>query len=325
MVSLAKSKKAIFFTFVAILLLSTLVLSFSIYSRYRLRTKALVMETRINAMNSFIKDLDKDIDRGCFIASYRAMLSMVEHVSSSGAFIDNVSIRFEELFLNGTLYSDQQDLMVDSTFNDWEDKMKEQGDKINLNLNFTFNSLEINHTDPWNIGVYLGVSLYASDVTGIASWNMSKSIETTVPIEGFEDPTYAANTLGKVLNKINKTPFTDFVIANDTTNLLIHAENSYYVEWTTAPSFLMRLEGNLNASPYGIESLINLDELKQEKIGTEKRSVVDHIYWSNKSVLSYKIKDMPAWFRMDDEYNSEAGMTHLELYEVEDLTQGPGS
>ncbi len=312
-------KKAVFFTFVAIILLAALVFSFSIYTRYRMRTRGLVIETRVNTMNSFMKDIDKDIIRGSFISSHRAILTMAEYVSSNGVYIDDVGARFEELFLNGTINSSSQTLMYDTTFNDWASRMQYQGGRINIEMDFDIKSIVINHSDPWNVDIYLDTNIYVNDATDIAAWNITRMIKTVVPVEGFEDPTYALNTGGKVLNTINKTPFTDFVAANDTSNLQSHTGNSYYVEWSTAPSFLMRLEGNLSPSPYGIESLINLPELIDQGIEVEERSVVDHIYWSNKSVASYNIDSMPSWFMMDDENNPGENMTHLELYEVEGL------
>jgi hypothetical protein len=313
-------KKAIFFTFVAIILLSALVFSFSIYTRYRMRTRGLVIETRVNTMNSFMRDIDKDIIRGGFISSHRSILAMVEYVSANGVYIDNVEDRFEEVFLNGTINRSPQALMSDTTFNDWISRMQSQGGKINLELDFNIKDIVINHSDPWNIGIYLDTEIYVSDVTDIAVWNVTRTIKTVVPIEGFEDPVYAVNTDAKVLNIVNKTPFTDFVTGNnDTSNLQQHTSNSYYVAWSTAPSFLMRIEGNISASPYGIESLINLQKMIDQGIEVEERSVVDHIYWSNKSINSYHIDKMPSWFMMDDENNPDENMTHLELYEVESL------
>jgi len=314
-------KKAVFFTFVAIILLAALVFSFSIYARYRMRTRGLVIETRVNTMNSFMKDLEKDIIRGSFISSHRAILAMAEYVSSNGVYIDDIGARFEEVFLNGTMNSSLQTLMYDTTFNDWISRMQYQGGRINLEIDFDIKSVVINQSDPWNVDIYLDTNIYVNDATDIAAWNITRTIKTVVPIEGFEDPVYAMNTDGKVLNIVNKTPFTDFVIANDTSNLQQHNENSYYFAWSTAPSFLMRLEGNLSSSPYGIESMVNFQKLIDHGIETEERSVVDHIYWSNKSVTSYHIDNMPSWFMMDNENNPSEGMTHLQLYEVEGLIQ----
>jgi len=313
------NKKAVFFTFIAVLLLALLVFSFSIHSRYSRRTRSLVIETRVHTMNSFMKDLDKDIERALFITSHRSILSIVEYISSDGEFIDDFETRFNEVIINGTIEGETQTLMSDTTFIDWTDKMKLQGGEINLNIDFKVNNIVINHSSPWDIAVYINVSIYALDLTEIASWNVSKQITALVPIEGFEDPTYSVNTLGKMLNTINKTPYTDFVNGVDTSNLQAHTVNSYYLEWSMAPSFLMRLEGDLSSSPYGIESLVDLQELIDQGESVNSRSVVDHIYWSNKSVTSHDIDYMPSWFMMDDELNSEDGREHLELYEVDGI------
>jgi len=321
MVRIFKNKKAIFFTFIAIILLTAVVFSFSIYARYRLRTRGLVIETRVNTMNSFMKDIDKDIERGLFISSHRSILSMVEYVSSTGIYIDDSETIFDEIFLNGTIEGSPQGLMAETTFTDWISKTQVEGLKINLDIDFNIKNVIINHSDPWYVDVYIETDIYVNDISDLAAWNITKILHTSVPITGFEDPVYTVNTNAKVLNVFNKTPFTDFVtVGNDTSNLVSHTENSYYLAWSTAPSFLMRLEGNLSASPYGIESLINLQNLIDQGFETDSRSVVDHIYWSNKSVTSYNIDGMSSWFMMDDEDNSDANMTHLELYEVEGLT-----
>lgn len=313
------NKKAVFFTFIAVMLLALLMFSFSIYSRYSMRTRALVIEIRINTMNGFMQDIDKDIERGGFIISHRSILSLVEYISSNGVFVDDAESSFEELFMNGTIDGEAQSLMADTTFSDWVDSMKEQGNRININIDFNIESITINHSNPWEVDVYLEVNIFVEDVTGIASWNITKTIMSSIPIEGFEDPTYVVKTNGKMLNVINKTPYTDFVSGTDTSNLQAHTTNSYYLAWSTAPSFLMRLEGNLNSSPYGIESLVNLQKLIDQGEGIDSRSVVDHIYWSNKPVTSYDIDYMPSWFMIDDEYNSDEGMDHLELYEVDGI------
>jgi hypothetical protein len=221
--------------------------------------------------------------------------------------------------MNGTINGETQSLMADTTFMDWVDSMKEQGSSININIDFDIESITINQSDPWAVDVYIEANIFVEDVTEIARWNTTKIITSSIPIEGFEDPTYAVKTNGKILNVINKTPYTSFVSGTDTSNLQSHTTNSYYLAWSTGPSFLMRLEGDFSSSPQGIESLINLQKLIDQGEETSARSVVDHIYWSNKSVTSYDIDYMPGWFMMDDEYNSDEGIDHLELYEVDGI------
>ncbi len=312
-------KKAVFFTFIAILLLAILLLSFSIFSTYRLRARSLVIETRVITMDSFIKDLEKDINRGLFISSHRSILTLVQYVTSTGNFLDNSTEQFYEVIFNGTVNGEEQGLIQNTTFPDWMEKMQVQGRQIDLIINFSLQRLEIGMLDPWHVGIDTEIQILIEDMLGVAQWNTSRNVTASVSIMGFEDPIYAVKTDAKVFNVINETPFEDFVVNNDTANLQLHANNSYYVAQSTAPDFLMRLEGNFNASPQGIESMINLQKLDDQGIELQARSAVDHIYWSNKAVASYYIDGMPSWFMMDDEYNNETGQTHLEFYEVDGL------
>lgn len=321
MVSRAFGKKAVFFTFTAVLLLGVLLLSFSVYSRYTLRTKSMLIETRVLTMDSFIKDLEKDATRGLYISSHRSILTMVQHITSTGKFVDSAETRFNEVIFNGTINGTAQALIANTTLTDWMQKMKLQGNKIDLTVNFTVQSLEIGMASPWEVEVKAEMGILVSDALGTASWNTTRNLTAKVGIEGFEDPVYAVKTGGRVLNTIEMTPFEDFVVSNDTSNLIVHANNSYYVAWSTGPDFLMRMEGNLNSSDYGIESIINLDALSQQGITVQEKSAVDHIYWSSKAVSSYSIEGMPSWFMMDDEYNNNTGETHLQLYQVEGLVE----
>ncbi len=313
------SKKAIFFTFIAIMLIATALFSFTVHSRYSLKSKALVIETRVSTMNSFMADIDKDIERGLFISSHRSVLSLIDWVSSEGKFLNDTESGFAELLLNGTLYGEQQSLMESTTFPDWASKMQQQGSRINLQISMAVQNVSIAHSDPWTLNVLLETLVYVKDSTGLAEWNTTKSISALVSILGMEDPIYALKTGGKAANKFNITPFEHFVEGNDTSNLQSHAEHSYYISWSMAPSFLMRLEGNFSTSEYGIESLVNLQELIDQGIQVQQRSIVDHIYWSNRTISSSLISGMPSWFRLDNENNPEEGMTRLERYEAEDL------
>jgi len=310
-------KKGIFFTILAIFFLSLLMMSFSFYTDYVLRTKSLVIETRINTMEDFIRTLDVDFKRSLYISSHRSILSLIQHITTTGNFSKNVSYDFNELIIRGTLNATPQELMENTTLLNWTDKMKLESRAIDILVDFNIKTIEITMLDPWSINVKLTTDIFVSDPLGIATWNMTKDIITQVSILGFEDPTYALNTQGKILNTINKTPYTTFVSGTNMANLNNHNANSYYLEWSMAPDFLQRLNGNLTStSANGIESLINLDELTTQGIAIEERSVVDHIYWTDKIVNSYAINNTPSWFRMDDELNTEQNKTHLQLYQV---------
>jgi hypothetical protein len=314
-------KKGVFFTMISILLLSVLMLSFSFYNEYGLRTKSLLVETRVSTMDDFIGDLDKDLQRSLYISSHRSILSMIRHITDTGKFSKDVNSDFYTLIMNGTLNGTAQSLMENTTMTYWMTKMQLQSDAINIIVDFEVENITIYMADPWNVGVTLKITEFVQDLLGTASWNMSRQVDTTVSIIGFEDPIYSLKTSGKVLNTINKTTYTHFVTGIDTSNLNSHNSYSYYLAWEMAPDFLMRLSGNLSSSPNGIESMVNLDELQTAGLAIQQRSVIDYIYWGGQVVNSYQVNNTPSWFWIDDQQNPYQNNTdHLRLYEVNGTT-----
>lgn len=306
-------KKGIFFTFAAIALSIIILLSFSVYKTYEMKEKADVIGVRVNTMNDFIKDVEQDLENGLYIASFRAFASMSQHIADNGEFIEDLEDAFDELVLQGTLDGEELSLMEDSTFTDWVDKIEIEADKIDILVSFTINEVSISQTDPWSISANANIDLAVEDKKGTSSWEREKDIITKINITNFEDPVYLVNSIGRVTNPIVKSPITDFVTGEDVSNLLTHLDNSYYIESTTAPNYLMRLQGDLSNSLTGIESLVDLEEFQAQGLAIKDRSAVDYIYFGTQTTTNYGIDGMPDWFKMDN--------NHLEVYEVQDLTR----
>ena len=309
---MALNRKSMFFSITAIALISLVVFSFTIHTSYKLRDKVMVTETRIYSMNSFIDDVEKDIERGLYISGFRSLMSMEQYITDNGIFLYDANSCFKEAFLNGTINDSQMGLMNESTFINWTQRIKGQAIKLDIIVDFDINDIVIYQKNPWTVNVDLDVTLNLEDVKKTASWQRPLYITTNISILEFEDPLYVINSYGRVTNTIIKTTITDFIGPNnETTNLKIHINNSYYIESTTAPNFLMRLEGNLSSSAYGIESLVNLEEFQAQEVPIKSRSVVDYIYFGDQLTTNYNIKDMPSWFRLDYD--------HLATYECENL------
>jgi len=309
-----KNKKAMFFTIVALTFVAIAILAMNIDTKYRLKEKASEIETRVNTMNKFVRDTERDLERAFYIASFRSILGMNQYISLNGTYIDDAGSAFRELAVNGTLYSTEINVTNTSHLRLWEQKVNERANSIGISINFTDFEIEIGHSDAWTISIELDTVLSLWDNTGMASWTRDMSASTTLPVEGFEDPLYTLESNGLYLQKIEKTPYTDFVdeATNDTTDLIEHAEGNYYINSTIAPSFLMRFEGNLSNSSFGIESLVYAEELIPINLYEEK-SIVDHIYWSDSDPEAFRIKNTNAWFRLDNESG------RLEMYEVDYL------
>src|SRR3989338_4466908 len=271
-----------------------------------------VIATRITTMNSFIKDVEQDLEKGLLIASSRAFLSMDQHISNNGTYITSLEDSFRDLILNGKLYSSEPSLMKDSTFTDWTNKIETQANKIDIIVNFTIIDVEINQTDPWHVSVDSLINFTVVDKKNTSKWTRNKNIIAMVSIENFEDPLYVVKTNGKATNSIAMATTTDFVSGSDISNLLTHINNSYYIESETAPNFLMRLEGDLSNSSTGIESMVNSQELLEQGVSIKDRSAVDYIYFGTQSTFNYRINGTPSWFKLDN--------GHLETYEVQNMT-----
>src|SRR3989344_7205838 len=99
------NKKAMFYTVAAIALTLLIVTTYSAYTTFRLNDKMEVIQTRIETVNFFIKDVEKDLENGIFIAGFRTLLSFNQYISTNGTYLDNVNARFEESFVSGTINS----------------------------------------------------------------------------------------------------------------------------------------------------------------------------------------------------------------------------
>src|SRR3989338_5158915 len=305
-------KKAIFYTTAAIALTITIFVTYSAYGTYRLSEKMEVIQTRIETVNFFIKDVERDISNGAYIAGFRTLLSFNQFITANGTFINNLNEKFKESFLNGTINQQPLSLMKDSTFTDWANKISIEANKVDIKFNFTINDVKLNQTGPWTVSIGLNLSLDIRDKRNTSYWIRDRYLTTKIDIIGFEDPLYIVNGNGRVTNAIIQSNITTFVVVGKVNNLLRHMNNSWYVARNDSPSFLMRFEGNLGNSTYGIESLVNLDEFQQQGLAIKDRSIVDYIYFGTKSTTNFRINNAPEWFKIDQ--------GHLPIYEVTNLT-----
>ena len=302
-------KKAIFFTVIAISLSAVVMLAFVIGAEYRLRNKMFVIETRVDTLNSFVHDIERDLDRGLSISGFRSVLSVVDYIVENGTFSPDLQIDFRDALINGTVRGKTMSTMENSSFSDWINKIDSQAEKIDIDINFSVSSVYIYQDNPWTAKINIGLDMYVTDKKNTATWSKLKNITTEISIEGFEDPTYALNSFGRVVNTVDKTPYASF---SDDDDYRDHINESYYINSTTGPSFLMRLEGNLgNSTEAGIESLVNLQKFIDQGITIFTKSGVDYIYFGNQTISSCQVNEtavkMP-WHRLDT--------PHLFVYDV---------
>ena len=314
------ASKGVFFTMIAIFVIILVIAIVSTRESYRYRERSNAIYSRVRTMNNFIDDFEKDIERGLYIGGYRALISMNSYVRLIENYVDDFDIVFTEILVNGTGNNTEMDLMNQENqgadIMSWLSRVNEEASKLNINVVMDVNDITVTHTTPWNLRVFFNITYNINDQKNIASWTINKEFSKDFSIKGFEDPVYTVETADKVTVLINQTPDTDFVNdgTNDTTVLENHISNSYYIESTTAPSFLMRFTGNLSASEFGIESIVNPVDLSAQSIPIKQRSLVDHVYFGNETTTDFcNVQNMPTWFRIDN--------ANDDTYEVDILTK----
>jgi len=317
MVKQNMGKRGVFYTITALLLMSVFLFSFLSITKYRYSTKAFVIETRVNTINDFIGDVERDIERAVFITSHRALLSMIEIIVENQSYIDNVETRFQELFFNGTYKNNVTNFMINNSFDIWEDRIKQKAADLDIDIDFINKSVSVGQEDPWHVHTELSFTLIIGDIKGTANFTKKYDIEADVPIEFFEDPTYRLNTNGLVIKPVIISNFSYFVGSGcDTTNLEMYNDETMYVAFEDAPSYLKRLEGDLSSDENGIESLVNINEFVMQGMGVYDKSIVDYIYFGGSDPTKYHVQGLDSWFKIDNRTGGTS--THHKLYEIEE-------
>ncbi len=307
------NRKAVFYTVVGVIMVFTLLLLFIVYEKEPSIDKTSVILTRVKTTNNFLENINRDLERALQISSMRASLSLLEHITTTGDFVDDSKARYEEAIVDGTVNGNQMILMENTTFVDWINKIESEANRIGVMTNITLIVVSVYQEDPWHVKSTANITMRVRDSKDTAEWTQTKQMQTKIPIVGLEDPLYLVNTYGRVANIINVTPYEgDYVQGSNVANLTIHLNSSLYTNSTLAPSFLMRLENDLGSSPFGIESMVNLNKLEEQGITTKNRSNIDYIYFGFGSTTNYKVTGLPTWFHIDD--------GHVNRYQVQNLT-----
>ena len=149
------NKKAIFYTTAAIALTIVIIVTHSAYTTSKLSERMEVIQIRIETVNFFIKDVERDINNGVFIAGFRTLLSLNQFIANNGTFLDDINERFKESFLYGTIDNQPLSLMKDTTFIDWANKISAEADQVDILFNFKINEVMLNQSDPWSVAIGL--------------------------------------------------------------------------------------------------------------------------------------------------------------------------
>lgn len=300
-----KNKKAVFYTLATVLFVSLYIyLTISSSDPLPKTDEMFLISSKVKTMNSFINGFEQDAQRAIYITSFTSILALTNYVTTNGVFLTNSKSAFSEAFVNGTYLKNDLKMLDNSSFTDWQGRIKNKALLAGMNISFSLRNVTLYQSDPWHVICNVTLRVRLLDQLNTAEWNRTYKFKSILNITGLEDPQYAARTYGLIAKTIFKTPYDkNYTQTKNSTfvtkNLLNHTTIGYYTNNTSAPSYLMRLQNNLSSSPYGIESLVDLSAQQAQGIPVQTKTVVDYIYWSTNNPTSKRVDNMPSWFRID--------------------------
>lgn len=311
--------KGMVFTLMAILLIALAVGMVTVpYTAGRQKSQS-ILNGRMQSMNMFIHNIEHDAEVAAYTASFRGVIALIEEISNTGAYIDDVDAAMHELMMNATLDGDTVFVMQNNTLENWTAKIREQADKIGIDLDMDITDIWVYHEDPWHLTTKVAFRCQLDDDRGLASWDFPMNITSRLQIERFSDPLWIVETGNQLARTVNMTPYEEnFTEGAGTGNIRDHIEKGYYLAFSAAPSFKKRLEGDLSPDPNGIESLVDKQELEIYMPVDETKTAVDHIYFGDQDPDAYTFTNMPSKFALDNLTNS-TGMNRIALYNLSHL------
>lgn len=288
-----RNRKAVFFTLIAILIVTMFVLYFRMQIDIPVKQRTVVAESRISTMNDFVDTFENVYaKRALYAMSHRALGAITKYITHKNAertdgtkfFVQNISQAFSTAVnesrildpeigfgtlvpLDGMIIGRDADenpvyASINSAFQNLSDAARRELG-MDLDVNVTNLYLEQDYdTGPWRVRAVMELK-YRVNSSGIATWERELTKDNGNPVivefdvAGFIDPYIAAMTNGTLNRSINISTLTPRQIDDvDTLRFMIQAGN-YTFENYSAPSFLFRFEGNTSPSYCcGIESFI---------------------------------------------------------------------
>jgi len=279
-----KNTKGFTYLLTASFIVVVLLMVFLTLNKYHYQDRQKMYEQRIRLVDDFITNFDDDIHRATYITSFRTLLALEDNIAQTGVFLNNTELLFAQLASNGTLNGTTPSLLINSTLNNYLDKVNSLSSLVGIHSNFSLVNITLYQSSPWEVSVVVLLDIEINDTKGLASWSFRKSYLTKVPIFDLRDPLYSHFTSNRVPNTIRRldVPFLINDSDHNSSNLITHLNGSYYLASSYAPSFLQRFENNLSPSPYGIESVVNINTISDQDLEVfPNRAKIDYIYFND--------------------------------------------
>lgn len=304
------NKKAIVFTFIVIILLSIIIISFLININNRTQNKIQTSNIKVETLNGFVRNLNSTYFPDALrSSSNQVIISLLDYDSNQSNYLiePDFTRYIKEVIETGKFNNiNQEDMFKGSlsytlptTINEIRELGKEQGIVFEF-INYDINSLQVTQEDPWHVKVSLIFNYKIKDSKNEYVWDIqNRRIYTLLNVESYRDPLYLIeSSFGKISVNVKKTKITDF---SSTINFNDHIDNIYFRNNNQAPSFLKRLKRDLTADINGVESLLDPDFYSN----IQGYSNADYQFLNN--VQGSCVNQMPSNFRLD--------LSHISYYQ----------
>jgi len=303
------NKRAVVFTFIIVVLLSIIIISFLVNLSHRTSgSKIQSTNIKIETLNSFVKNLNSSyLPDALRVSSHKAMISLLDY-EANNTYVDNINDYFKQVLNNG-YYNNikQQDMFQDglnytllNSLNEIKNLANQQG-TIFEHSRIDFSTLTSNQTDPWHVIMGLKITYNIKDTSNEVFWNISnREIYTNLNVYDYRDPIYLVEQEPGLSLIITKIPYNPAYFS-DITNFNNHIQRGNFTNNPLAPSFIQRLQGDFKKQGFtltsnGIESLLNPGSYPNP----QSYSNADYQFYNKINGLC--VRDMPANFKLDQSH-----------------------
>lgn len=189
-----KSKKAIVFIFISIVIAGLLTTIYATYQVTPLDHNVKFDEIRVKAMNDYLETLIDYSKTSLRVSGYQTLRGMVEFIYQNDSFFlhePDIKASFVECILNGSLRDNDVDCpyMENRTIIDMMANAVSLSEEFGYNeTSITINSLSIDQTKPFALTATMDISIHLKNQD--INWDVDKTIITDISITGIKDPLY---------------------------------------------------------------------------------------------------------------------------------------
>ena len=300
---MAMNKRGVFFTIMALLLVSFLFTSQKVstnpYSRSD--TDNVAARTRITVLDSYIDTFDSQAENSLATAGYFTLQNLSARVRTTGKYISDINASVKLCLNNKTtqLNCMNASQTINGTLSQLVDLARTN---LSINSSFTIEQIWVSEEQPFEVVFWMNISYNISDP--FASWEIhNQTIRADVDVTGIVDPSHAYALAYNNLTEnrtfrqstirrfeFNNNTFYQYYTNKEyTANPGINTQGNYYF----GPSVLQRYRGELlnGSACCGIETVFqtpgNIHASYFSNSNHTSWSYVDYLFLSRENINLY--------------------------------------